>query len=336
MFVGGRCRRFAGPRKDASDLPVDFGAARGDSDTGHGGQGMAQKDRIDAFGATALTGFAALLAFNQVVIAVVNEGLQPVFFAGLRSLGGALCIWLWMLARGLPVRIAPGTWPAGVLIGVFFAVEFVCLFVALDLTTVTRTSVIFYTMPVWLALLGHVLIPGERITGRKGAGLALAFAGVVVAITVRGGAAGEASLIGDLCALVAALTWAGIALVAKASALRSVRPETQLLWQLAVSAPLLLLAAFAFGPFLRDPNWIHWAGLGFQILAIVSAGFLVWLWLLSIYPAGAVAAFSFLSPVFGVFLGWWLLDERVGWEVGAALTLVVAGLILINRPRRAL
>ncbi|NKX45819.1 DMT family transporter [Roseicyclus persicicus] len=296
---------------------------------------MAQKDRIDAFGAVGLTGFALLFAFNQVVIAVVNEGLQPVFFAALRSAGGALCIWLWMLARGLPVRIAPGTVPAGLLMGVFFAVEFVCLFVALDLTTVTRTSVIFYTMPVWLALMGHVLIPGERITGRKGAGLALAFAGVVIAISVRGGPGGAASLAGDLCALVAAMAWAGIALVAKASPLKAVRPETQLLWQLVVSAPLLLIAAVAFGPFLREPEVIHWAGLGFQIVVIASGGFLFWLWILSLYPAASVAAFSFLSPVFGVFLGWLLLDERVGWEIGAALGLVVAGLVLINRPARA-
>ena len=294
---------------------------------------MPQKDRIDAFGATALTGFAVLLAFNQVVIAVVNEGLQPVFFAALRSIGGALCIWLWIIARGIPLKLAPGTAPWGLLMGVFFAVEFICLFVALDLTTVTRTSVIFYTMPVWLALAAHVLIPGERITGLKGAGLALAFAGVVIAIAIRGGGgAGEASLIGDLCALVAAFAWAGIALLAKASPLKAVRPELQLLWQLAASAPILLLAALAFGPFLRDPDWIHWAGLGFQIVVIVSAGFLLWLGLLSIYPAASVAAFSFLSPVFGVFLGWLLLGDHVGPVILAALALVVAGLVLINRP----
>ena len=65
---------------------------------------------------------------------------------------------------------------------------------------------------------------------------------------------------------------------------------------------------------------------------IVSAGFLLWLWLLSIYPAASVAAFSFLSPVFGVLLGWLLLGERIGPGIAAALTLVVAGLILINRP----
>jgi len=295
---------------------------------------MPQKDRIDAFGAAGLTVFAALLAFNQVVIAVGNEGLQPVFFAALRSIGGAVCIFAWMKARGVAVEIAPGTWHAGLAMGACFAVEFICLFVALDLTTVTRTSIIFYSMPVWLALLGHVLIPGERITRVKGAGLALAFAGVVLAITRRDGTGGEASLVGDLCALAAALGWAGIALLAKASRLRTVRPEVQLLWQLAVSAPLLLLAAPLFGPLLRGPELIHWGALAFQIVVIVSAGFLFWLWLLSIYPAASVAAFSFLSPVFGVLLGWSLLGEQVGWEIIAALVLVAAGLILINRPAR--
>ena len=293
---------------------------------------MAQNDRIDAFGAVALTGFAALLAVNQVVIAVVNEGLQPVFFAALRSLGGVICILGWMRYRAIALTVPPGTLVPGLLMGVLLAVEFICLFVALDLTTVTRSAIIFYSMPVWLALIGHLLIKGERITGRKAMGLGLAFAGVVVALVMRGGPDAEGSVIGDLCALAAAMSWAGIAALAKASRLRDVRPEMQLIWQLAVSVPLLALAAFAFGPFLRDPGWIHWAGLGFQILVIVSAGFLLWLWLLSIYPAASVAAFSFLSPVFGVLLGWLLLGERIGPGIAAALTLVVAGLILINRP----
>ena len=295
---------------------------------------MPAKDRIDAFGAVALTGFAALLAFNQVVIAVVNEGLQPVFFAALRSAGGLICLLAWMRFRAIPLSLPQGTVLPGLAMGACFAVEFICLFVALDLTTVTRSVIIFYSMPLWLALIGHVVIPGERITGQKGVGLLLAFAGVVVALVLRGGSEGAGSLIGDLCALVAAIAWAGIAVLAKASRLRDVRPEMQLVWQLAVSVPLLAVAAFAFGPFLRDPSWIHWVGLGFQIVVIVSAGFLAWLWLLSIYPSASVAAFSFLSPVFGVGLGWFLLGESVGGEILLALALVVAGLIIINRPAR--
>lgn len=295
---------------------------------------MPRKPRIDTFGAVSLTGFALLLAFNQVIIKQVNEGLQPVFFAGLRSLGGACVIFAWMKLRGLSLAIKPGTMGPGLLIGAVFAIEFICLFWALDLTSVTRTSVIFYTMPMWLALAAHFLIPAERLTATKSAGLALAFVGVVVALTMRGEGAGETSLLGDFLALLGAMAWAAIALCARATALKEVRPEVQLLWQLTVSAPLLLLAALFFGPLLRDPELIHWMGLGVQIVVIVSAGFLFWLWLLTIYPASSVAAFSFLTPVFGVALGWLVLGEDVGPGILVALVLVCAGLILINRPPR--
>lgn len=294
---------------------------------------MENKPQIDLFGALALTGFASLLAFNQVVIKVTNGGLQPVFFAGLRSLGAVFCILLWLYWRKIPLRIAAGTAPWGLLVGCVFAVEFLCLFVALDLTAVSRASVIFYSMPVWLALMAHLILPADRITPRKALGLALALAGVAVAILWRGSAAGN--LWGDLAALVAAMAWAVTAMIAKASPLRAVKPELQLLWQVAVSAPVLLVAALFFGPLIRDLAPIHLAGLAFQIVVVVSAGFIFWLWLLSVYPASSVASFSFLSPVLSVALGWLLLDEDVGAELIAALVLVAAGIVLINRPVRS-
>lgn len=292
---------------------------------------MERKHRIDAFGALSLTGFAALLAFNQVVIKLTNDGLQPVFFAGLRSAFGALCIFGWVWLRGLEIDFSRRMLGSGLLIGTLFAAEFLCLFLSLDLTTVTRVSVIFYTMPIWLALAGHFLIAGERLTWVKACGLGLAFSGVVLVIASRQSGVGQASLLGDLLALIAAMSWAGIALCVRLTRLKEVRPEAQLLWQLLVSAPLLLLASLSFGPLLRDPQVIHWAGLAFQVVAIVSAGFLFWLWLLTIYPAASVAAFSFLSPVFGVVFGCALLGEQAGWQVWVALACVVLGLILVNR-----
>ena len=70
------------------------------------------------------------------------------------------------------MRTAPGSLGAGLLMGLIFAAEFLFLFLALDLTTVVRTSIIFYSMPVWLALMAHVGLPGERITRTKAVGLA--------------------------------------------------------------------------------------------------------------------------------------------------------------------
>jgi drug/metabolite transporter (DMT)-like permease len=294
---------------------------------------MERRDRIDGFGAAMMVIFAALFGFNQVVIAVTNGGLQPIFFAALRSAGGVLLVLAWLAARGQGLGLTRPALGPGVAIGLVFSAEFTCLFLALDLTTVTRVSVIFYSMPVWLAIGAHFLLPGERMTRGRAAGLALAFAGVAIAIADRAGpGGGTASLAGDLLALAAAVAWAGIALLARGTALREVPAETQLLCQLAVSAPVLMALAPLFGPLLRDPGWIHWAGLGFQIVFVAGIGFLLWLWLLTIYPAAHVAAFGFMTPLFGVGFGWALLGEPVGPPLLAALGLVAAGLWLVNRP----
>jgi len=206
---------------------------------------------------------------------------------------------------------------------------------ALDLTSVTRTTVIFYSMPVWLAIAAHFLMPNERITRVKAIGLLMAVSGVAFAILSRDSNAGEDSFIGDLFALGAAIGWAGFALVARATPLREVRAEMQVFWQTLVSAPILLLAAPLFGPLIRDLEPIHLWGLGFQIVVIVSAGFIFWLWLLSIYPASSVASFSFLTPVFGVVMGWAILGESISVSLIISLVLVALGIVLINRvPKR--
>lgn len=292
---------------------------------------MAKRDRIDAVGVVALVGFSALLGYNQVVIKVVNEGLQPVFFAGIRSAGAVVVLGLWMWARGISVAPNARTWEAGLMIGLCFSLEFVLLFTALDLTTVSRASVIFYSMPVWMAIGAHFLIPGSVLTPQKSLGLLIAFAGVTWAILDRP-AGGESSLLGDLLALGAAFAWAGIGLMARGSVLKDERAEVQLMYQIVISAVVLTAISPLFGPFIRDLQPIHLWGLAFQIVIIVSFGFTAWLWLMSVYPPADVAAYSFLSPIFGVILGWLILDEAIGVTILGALVLVALGLWLINRP----
>lgn len=301
---------------------------------------MQRKDHLDTFGALSLTAFSLFLAFNQIIIKVVNQGLQPVFFAGLRSAIAVLCLGLWLWLKGRPPRLERRYAGLGVLVGLAFAAEFLFLFMALDLTTVTRTSIMLYSMPVWMGIGAHFMLPGERITPLKALGLATAFAGVAWAFLSRGQGvaapgAPQASMLGDLCALFAAWGWAGIALVARGTRLREVRPDMQLFWQVLVSAPVLILAAPFFGPLVRDLHAIHLAGLAFQGVVVVSAGFVFWLWLLSIYPAASVASFSFLTPIFGVGLGWAVMGEHVGPALVVSALLVATGIILINRPPRA-
>jgi drug/metabolite transporter (DMT)-like permease len=289
-----------------------------------------QKDRLDSFGTVSLVGVTLLLAFNQAIIVEVNQGFQPVFFAGLRSALAVVFVGLWLWWRGRPPVLMRAHLLPGLLAGTFFAAEFLCLFLALDLTSLGRASVIFYSMPIWLALMAHLGLPDARITPVKAAGLALAFCGTALAILSRG-SDGAGSLAGDLLALAAAVGWAATAFVARRSALRHAGPEMQLFWMVLVSAPLLLLAAPAFGPLLRDWTAYHILGLIFQSSLVVAGGFIFWLWLLAVYPAAIVASFSFLTPVFALGLGALFYGEEVTPALGLAAVLVAGGIVLINR-----
>jgi drug/metabolite transporter (DMT)-like permease len=293
-----------------------------------------QRQGMDAGGAAVMIALSVLFGFNQVTIKLVNDGFNPVLAAGLRSVIALACVLVWMRLRGLPLRPAPGAVGPGLALGVLFGVEFLCIYLSLDHTTVTRSTVLLYSMPVWLALAAHWLIPGERITRLKAAGLALAFGGMAGAMVDRGSLPdGAPTLLGDLLALGGALGWAAVALTARVAGRRGMGPEQQLLWMVAGSAVLLLPVSPLFGPGLRDVGALSMSLLLFQGVIVVAVGFLTWFWMLARYPAASVASFAFLSPILGLALGWAILAEPVSPLLLLAGGMVAAGLVLINWPR---
>jgi drug/metabolite transporter (DMT)-like permease len=294
-----------------------------------------RKDRIDAIGAAALLGFSLLMGLNQVLVKLVNAGLAPAFQAGLRSACALPLVLVFALAARRRLSVADGSlWP-GVACGLLFSGEFLLLFLGLEYTAVSRASVLFYTMPVWVALGAHFLIPGEPLNLRRSLGLALAVAGVALALAGRAPAFTPDALIGDLMCLGGAACWAGIALVVRTTRLQRSDPEMQLVYQLAVSAVVLLLAAPLFGETVRAVTPGMAAIFAFQVVFVVSIGFLTFFWVLRHYPASDMAAFTFLAPLFGVLAGWLILDEPVPPAIIGALALVGTGIVLVNWKPRA-
>jgi len=288
-----------------------------------------RKDRIDQAGAVMLVSFSALLGLNQVLIKLVNAGLQPVFQAGLRSVCAFFPVLLFAILMKRRLDIRDGSFLFGVIAGILFAVEFVFMFIGLDYTSVARASILFYTMPLWVALGAHWLVPDERLTLRRSLGVVLAICGVCVAMSGHISTTGN-QLTGDLLCLAASFLWAAIALMARTTAFSRASPEMQLLYQLGTSAPLLLVASLFFGDWLREPTVLIWAIFAFQALVVVACGFLLWFWVLSVYPASDMAVYSFLAPLFGVMFGWLILDETIDTRVILALILVSMGIVLVN------
>lgn len=298
---------------------------------------MERKDRIDAFGALVLVVFSFLMGINQVMVKLVNAGFSPVFQAGLRSACALLPVLLYALWARKRLSLTDGSFWPGILCGLFFSAEFLLLFMAFEFTAVSRASVLFYTMPVWVAVAAHFVLPGEQLTPRRGLGLIAAVAGVAWALLDRPESGAESSLIGDLMCIGGSLCWAGIALTARLTKFSRAEPEMQLIYQLAVSAPVLLVAAPFFGDLVRDVTGLVLGLFTFQVLAVVSFGMLTWFWVLRRYPASDMTAFSFLAPLFGVLGGWLILDEPISVSIIGALVLVGAGIALISwRPKRVM
>ena len=297
---------------------------------------MEKKDHIDLFGIIALIGLSALLGINHVVIKVVNSGLNPIFFAGLRSVIAFVFLVIYFKFTNKKLQFSKDTIVISVLAGVVFALEFLFLFLALDYTSVTRNSILYYSMPIWITAFGHFFLPNEKLNFFKAVGLVSAFAGVALAISDNKEPLSIHNLqfIGDFMAIMAAILWALIIYLAKGTKFKKVHPEMQLAWMLLVSGPILLIASMFSGELVREFQVIHLWGLLFQSIVVVAGGFLFWLWLVSVYPASSVASFSFLSPIFTIFFGWLLLNEGLNFFFFIASSLVIFGLLCINKKVR--
>lgn len=295
---------------------------------------MQRRDRIDAYGATLLIIFLVLLGLNQVMIKIVNIGLQPVFQAALRSIIAAPLVFAYAFWFRRTFNLRDGSlWP-GVAAGVLFGIEFILLFQSLEWTSVSRASMFFYTMPFWVAAAAHFLIPGERMTLVRFVGLVLAVVGVALALLDNAKPATDKAWLGDILCLVGSMLWAGIAILARTTDLKKSAPEMQLFYQLSVSSFILLIAAPFFGAFIREPTIAIMSIFAVQVLGVVCVGFLTWFWVLSIYPASDMASFGFLTPLFGVLFGWLTFDEHISISFVVALALVCVGIVLVNRKPR--
>lgn len=273
------------------------------------------------------------MGLNGVAAKLSYAGFSPVFVSVVRSALAGLVVLLWCRYRGIRLFESDGTlWP-GLLAGLLFGAEFVLIFVGLEFTTVARSALMVNTMPFWVLVGAHFLL-GEHMTLRKWMGLAMAFAGVVLVFSDKLSLPSPEAITGDIMCLGAGILWAATTLVIKKSRLAVVSAEKLLLYQLAVSAVMTLPLLPLAGPALREISPLATGALLFQAVYIVAFTYILWFWLMRRYPAAGLSSFAFLTPAFGVLCGGILLGEPLSAKIFAALGLMAAGLIIVNRPPR--
>jgi drug/metabolite transporter (DMT)-like permease len=269
---------------------------------------------------------------NYAAIKIGAKGVAPLFMAFIRSAVASLCLLLWMRIKRIPVFPERKLFWHGLVVGLLFGAEFGCIYLGLNYTLASRSYVFVYTHPFLVAVGAHFFLRGDRLTFWKVAGLSLAFLGVVILFPNGWGKNTLSTLPGDLLVLTAAVFWASTTLYVKRFLTEKAVPLQTLFYQLAFSVPLLLPLSMV----LEDKIWYGFTltvgiSLAYQCIINAFLSLLVWFELIHRYPVSLLAAFTFFTPLFGVFLsGALLLGEMMNPTLIVSLILVSFGIILVN------
>jgi len=272
--------------------------------------------------------------FNQVAVKLALPDIPPMLQATIRSAAALPVLLIIGWLRGVRFFRNDGTLRAGLFAGLLFGIEFVLIYQGLRFTSASRAAVFLYTAPFFVAL-GSYQVLGERLRASQWAGLALSFLGVALAIGVPQPEVDAKVLLGDLMIVGGGALWAATTLVAKGTNLRFAAPEKALAYQVALSIPILGLAAAISGEVMvRLPGPLALSLVIYQAIWVVGITFTLWFALVKAYSASKLSAFTFITPLFGVLASYFIMHDALTMVFGAAALLVIAGLFLVNRPNR--
>jgi drug/metabolite transporter (DMT)-like permease len=292
---------------------------------------MIDRKPLDATAFAVMPLLCAVWGFQQVAIKLTAPDISLLMQGGIRSIIATLLVYLWARWRGIGLFTRDDTLVTGVAAGLLFAFEFVFIYFGLGHTAASRMSVFVYLAPVFAAVGLHVFVPGERLGAGQWLGVLLAFAGVAVAFSEGFLAAERPTLLGDACAVVAAVLWAATTVVIRATNLARVPAAKTLFYQIALAALVLPIASWALGEQgVVSLSSFAIASLAYQSIIAGFASLLAWFWLLRNYLAAPLGVFSFLTPIFGVLFGVVFLSESISVAFVLAALLVAAGIVLVN------
>lgn len=271
---------------------------------------------------------ALLIGGNFTALKFALDHSTPLLIAGMRTVIGGSFLLAFALLRGERFPTERRDWLN------IFVVSFSITTVssALLVFGVSRVpagvaSLISSTMPMFTAVLALVLLrtPVSRLAA---IGLAVGFSGTIVLASPSLG--GSTAIVGIMSMLFSALAWAFGNVYMKWQDMTNVSPVMLVGIQLYMSACCLIpFALIVEGT--ADTDWS--LGLLVPLLyAAIPANAVTFALLATIVRRATptqAAATAYLIPLFGVFFGWLIRDERLGLVELAGGALIVVGVYLL-------
>jgi drug/metabolite transporter (DMT)-like permease len=258
-------------------------------------------------------GVLAITPDSLLVRLIAADDWTLLFWRGLLQ-GIAILLVCAVLSRGRFFDSVVAVGRAGLWFALVFAVGTVFFILSLGLTKVANTLFIVSAAPLFAALISWVFL-GERPPVRTWTAIACALFGIAV-ISSGSLEQGEDSLLGDLCAVGAALSMAGTFSIARHARARSLVPAMGLAGLATAVLAIPLAAPLSVAG--EDVLWIALMG-----LVVLPLGFGLMTLGPRYLPAAEVSLLLLLEAVIGPFWVWLVLGEHPGATglIGGAIVL---------------
>ena len=194
-------------------------------------------------------------------------------------------------------------------------------------------ALIVAIVPIWVAIIEAWILRVRRMSLMGVAGLALGVAGMLVLLWPRlttGTHLGQLELAGVGILLVASMSWS-LGTVLSGRWDLSVDVFIASAWQMTFGGIVNFIVAFSSGGF-HKVVWTAHGALAIVYLVTCGSwiGFTAYIWLLEHVPTPKVATYAYVNPVVAVYLGWFILHERIdGWML-AGTVIILAAVALVN------
>jgi len=140
----------------------------------------------------------------------------------------------------------------------------------------------------------------------------------------------EDVLWGDFLALCGGAAWGLTTVVVRSTGLSNLPAKETLLYQLVGAFIILVAWAIYADQAYFNPTNAVFLSLAFNGVIVAFLSFLLWFWLLTQYKASQLGTLSFLTPIFGVLMGAWLLGEPIESNFLIGAVLIITGILLVN------
>lgn len=292
---------------------------------------MSARNNIDGKAGAAMVMICAIWGLQQVAIKAAEPDISAVLQIAIRSGIAALAVYLLARFKGEKFLLDPRTLLAGFGVGLSFALEFFFVSEGLRYTSTSHMAVFLYTAPLFSAIGLHFLIRHERLSAVQWAGIAIAFGGVVLAISGMGESSGGVNqLRGDIYGLLAGLSWGGSTILIRTTGLANCSSKQTLLFQLTGACIVLSLLAMTMPNVHFTLSSVAWSSLVFQTVIVSFISYLIWFSLLRHYQASSLGILTFMTPIFGILAGVVILGEPLQIEFVLGSVLIVLGLIVVS------